>query len=77
VNGASGIFRVGRTMSLLAELDTLVPLGKDTGEINGAIAGGGARFHWTNWGLDLTLMRVLGSGAVTLPVLALTYRSAP
>ncbi|HEY2729620.1 MAG TPA: hypothetical protein VGK52_06730, partial [Polyangia bacterium] len=77
VNGATGIFRLGRTTSLLAELDTLVPLGKDTGELNGGMGGGGVRFHWTNWGLDLTLMRVLGSGAVTLPVLALTYRSAP
>jgi hypothetical protein len=77
VNGASGIFRVGRTMSLLAELDTLVPLGKDAGQINGAMGGGGVRLHWTNWGLDLTLMRVLGASHVTLPILALTYRSVP
>ena len=77
VNGASGILRLGRTTSLLAELDTLVPFGKDAGEINGGMGGGGVRLHWTNWGLDLTLMRVLGSSAVTLPVLALTYRSAP
>jgi hypothetical protein len=77
VNGATGIFRVGRTLSLLGELDTLVPLGKDAGELNGGLAGGGLRLHWTNWGLDLTLMRVLGTGKATLPLLALTYRSAP
>jgi hypothetical protein len=77
VNGASGIFRVGRTLSFLAELDTLVPLGKDVGQINGAMGGGGVRFKGTNWGFDLTLMRVLGAGNPTLPILALTYRSAP
>jgi hypothetical protein len=77
LNGATGIFRVGRTTSLLAELDTLVPLGKDTGEINGGLASGGVRFGWTNWGLDLALMRVLGSNAITLPFVALTYRSEP
>jgi hypothetical protein len=76
VNSASGIFRMGRMTSLLAELDTLVPLGKDVGQINGGLAGGGVRFHWKYWGLDLTIMRVLGSSQVTLPVLALTYRSS-
>jgi hypothetical protein len=77
VNGASGIFRLGRSMSFLAELDTLVPLGKDIGQINGAMGGGGLRFKSTNWGFDLTLMRVLGAGKATLPILALTYRSKP
>ena len=77
LNGATGIFRVGRTTSLLAELDTLLPLSKDAGEINGGLASGGVRFGWTNWGLDLVLMRVLGSSPVTLPFIALTYRSEP
>ncbi len=77
MNSATGIYRLGRVTSLLAELDTLLPLGKDAGELNGGLAGGGLRLHWTNWGLDLTLMRVLGTGKATLPVLALTYRSAP
>jgi hypothetical protein len=75
VNGVSGIYRVGRTLSLLAELDTLVPLAKDAGAFGGAMAGGGLRWHWTRWGLDLSLMRTLGSDGVTLPVVALTYRS--
>jgi hypothetical protein len=77
VNGASGIFRVSRSVSFLAELDTFVPLGEDIGQLNGAIGGGGVRFKGTNWGFDLTLMRILGSGKATLPVLALTYRSKP
>jgi hypothetical protein len=77
VNGATGIFRVGRGTSLLAELDTLLPLGKDAGEFNGGLASGGVRFSWTSWGLDLVLMRVLGSNRATLPFIALTYRSVP
>jgi hypothetical protein len=76
-NGASGIFRMSRSVSFLAELDTLVPLGKDIGQLNGAIAGGGVRFKSTNWGFDLTLMRILGADKATLPFLALTYRSKP
>jgi hypothetical protein len=75
-NGASGIFRVGRRISLLAELDTLVPLGQAGGELNGALGGGGLRFHWRRVGFDLTLMRSLGSTHATAPILTFTYRSA-
>jgi hypothetical protein len=74
-NGVSGIFRTSRTISFLAELDSLVPVGREAGEFGGAILGGGIRFHWTNWGMDLALMRVLGNNKTTLPVLAITYRS--
>jgi hypothetical protein len=77
INGATGIYRVGRTTSLVAELDTLVPLGKDSGQLNGGLASGGVRFSWSSWGMDLALMRVLGSGGATLPFIAFTYRSAP
>jgi hypothetical protein len=74
-NSAGGIFRVSRTVSFLAELDTLVPLGKDAGQINGGIAAGGLRLSGTNWGLDLSLLRVLGSDGLTLPLITLSYRS--
>jgi hypothetical protein len=77
-NGASGIFRVTRTAALLAELDTLVPLGKDTGNVNGALACGGVRLHGPTWGLDLTVLHVLGpKNEATIPFVALTYRSTP
>ena len=76
-NGANGIFHMSRSLSLLAELDTLLPLANAAAEFNGAMAGGGVRFHWTHVGLDLTLMRFLGSTHTTLPILAFTYRSAP
>jgi len=74
-NGVSGILRLGRTVSLLGELDTLLPLARDAGEFGGALWGGGVRFHWTNWGLDLAFVHVVGAKA-TIPILALTYRSA-
>jgi hypothetical protein len=77
LNGATAIYRLGRVTSLLGELDTLVPLGKDSGELNGALASGGLRFGWTNWGLDVALLHTLGGTRVTRPFLALTYRSVP
>jgi hypothetical protein len=77
LNSATGIYRLGRRTSLLAELDTLLPLGKDVGELNGALASGGLRFGWTNWGLDLVLLKILRSSTTPLPFLALSYRSAP
>jgi hypothetical protein len=76
-NGVSGIFRTGRSVSLLAELDSLVPMTKDSAEFGGAMAGGGVRWKWTNWGMDLSIMRVLGGSRATIPLLAVTYRSAP
>ena len=77
LNSATGIYRLGRVTSLLAELDTLLPLGKDAGEFNGGLASGGLRFGWTNWGLDVVLMHTLGGTRVTFPFVALSYRSAP
>ena len=77
VNGVSAIVRASRTVSFLAELDTLVPLNNDAGEVNGGLVGGGLRFHGTNWGFDASLMHVLGGDNVTFPLVALTYRSSP
>jgi hypothetical protein len=75
-NGVSGIFRTGRTVSLLAEMDTLVPLVRDSnGEFGGAMAGGGVRIHGATLGLDLALMHVIGKNKPTLPLVALTWHS--
>jgi hypothetical protein len=76
VNGVGGIYRLSRMTSLLAELDTLVPLGNFVDGFGGALGSGGVRFHGTNWGLDLAVMHVLGR-KTTLPLVALTYRSTP
>jgi hypothetical protein len=73
-NGAGGIWRVGRTVSLLAELATLLPLGSQGGEFNGATLGGGVRLHFVHWGFDLTLIRALDSTTAAVPLLTATYR---
>jgi hypothetical protein len=75
VNGANGIFNMSQHLSLLAELDTLLPLGTAAAEFNGAMAGGGLRFRWTHVGFDLTLMHLLGGSHATLPIFAFTYRT--
>jgi hypothetical protein len=74
-NGAGVIYRAGRYVSLLGELASLIPVGRWGGEANGALLGGGLRFHGEHWGFDLTLMRALGFSTVTLPVLTASYRS--
>jgi hypothetical protein len=74
-NGAGVIYRAGRYVSLLGELASLIPVGRWGGEANGALFGGGLRFHGEHWGFDLTLMRALGFSTVTLPVLTASYRS--
>jgi hypothetical protein len=74
-NGVNGIFRLGRVVSLIAELDTLIPLTKDAGEFGGTLAGGGVRFHWPRWGLDLALTHVIGDSNATIPLVAFTHRS--
>lgn len=75
-NGVGGIWRLGRTVSLLAELATLVPLGGQGEEFNGATLGGGVRLHFGHWGFDLTLVRPLEAASPTLPLLTATYRSS-
>ncbi|HVZ71014.1 MAG TPA: hypothetical protein VHJ20_01455 [Polyangia bacterium] len=78
VNGVSGVFRLGRVTSLLAEVDTLLPFSNDIpDEIGGAMAGGGIRLRGESWGFDFALMRVIGGSRATLPLLALTYRTPP
>jgi hypothetical protein len=76
-NGVGGIWRVNRTVSLLGELATLVPLGTQGGQFNGATAGGGVRLHYASFGFDLTLLRVLDRSGPVLPFLTATYRSTP
>lgn len=77
-NGVGGIWRVGRTVSLLAELATLVPLsGSALAEFNGAALGGGVRFHLVHWGFDIALIRALNSAGSVAPLLTATYRSSP
>jgi hypothetical protein len=76
VNGAGGIWRVSPHMSLLAELATMLPVGKQGGQFNGGLVSGGLRLHYSHWGFDFTLMHVLDSSddVATLPFFAMTWR---
>ncbi|MES1165816.1 MAG: hypothetical protein ABUR63_08665 [Verrucomicrobiota bacterium] len=76
VNGVGGTLRVGRRVSLLAEVEFLVPIGREGNQWNGAAVGGGVRFHFSHWGFDLALLRT-ARGKDALPLLTVTYRSAP
>jgi hypothetical protein len=79
LSGVGASFRVNRMFTLLAELDSAVPLGEPVGEFNGVLGGFGARFSDPNWGVDLCLMRSGTAGALSpfFPFLALTYRYVP
>jgi hypothetical protein len=76
VNGAGGIWRISPHVSLLAELATMLPVGTQGGQFNGALLSGGVRLHYTHWGFDFTALHVLDSStaASTVPFFAMTYR---
>ncbi len=79
-NGAGLNFRAGRLVSLIAELDTLIPLGEVAGEANGLLGGVGVRLSGRAWGVDLGLIKAGKAGAESssvLPFLAATYRYVP
>jgi hypothetical protein len=75
VNGAGGIWRMSEHVSVLAELATMVPVGTQGGQFNGAALGGGVRLHYTHWGFDFAAMHALDSTAdvTTIPFLAMTW----
>jgi hypothetical protein len=77
VNGVGGIARLTSRVSLLAEVATLVPLGTQLGQANGAAASGGFRIHARHFGVDLTLVHPFSGSAPVIPFVAVTYRSGP
>src|SRR5882724_6623954 len=56
-NGAGVSYRAGHIVSLIAELDTIVPLGEAAGEVNGLLGVAGVRLSGRAWGVDLALMK--------------------
>lgn len=79
-NGAGVSFRAGRIVSLIAELDSLIPLGEVVGEANGLLGGVGVRLSGRAWGVDMALMRAGKARADVsnvVPFLAVTYRYVP
>jgi hypothetical protein len=79
VNGIGGILRASEHVSFVGELSTMVPVGTVGGELNGALAGGGLRLHYTHWAFDFSMLHALESDAnvATVPFVAVTYRSSP
>jgi len=76
VNGAGGIWRMSEHVSVLAELATMIPVGAQGGQFNGAVLGGGIRLHYTHWGFDFSALHILDSTSdvATVPFLAMTWR---
>jgi hypothetical protein len=61
---------------LLAEADTMIPLGRALGQVNGLLAWGGLRVPGRRWSFDAALgfSPRAGSGPLLLPLLVLSYR---
>jgi hypothetical protein len=79
-NGVGLSWRVGRIVSLIAEVDSLLPLSEPVGEANGVLAGAGVRLSGRAWGVDLALMKAgkaRSSGSDLIPFIAGTYRYVP
>jgi len=76
VNGAGGIWRISEHVSVLGELATMIPVGKQNGNLNGGIVSGGIRLHYRHWGFDFAALHTLESGdpVSTVPFLAMTWR---
>jgi hypothetical protein len=76
LSGIGASVRLSRTISLLAEIDTALPLGPEAGEFNGIMGGSGVRFSKANWGIDLGFF-VAGKARAEvtgIPWLVGTYR---
>jgi hypothetical protein len=79
-NGVGVNWRVGRIVSLIAEVDTLLPLAEPVGEANGVLGGAGVRLSGRAWGVDLALMKAGKARAQAsdlIPFVAATYRYVP
>lgn len=79
-NGAGVSYRAGRIVSLIAELDTILPLGEPVGEANGLLGGVAVRLSGRAWGVDLGLLKAgkaRAEASELLPFLAASYRFVP
>jgi hypothetical protein len=70
------IVRLGRRVALLAEADTITPLGTAAGEVNGVALSLGVRLFWRRFAADLAVAHGFNAETGgTLPLLVLTYRT--
>jgi hypothetical protein len=79
MTGAGVIWRVARWGSVLFEVDMLVPIGSEAGEIHGIAVVPGFRFPFRTWALDLGVARPLDvdEPAEVIPLVVFTYRFLP
>jgi len=76
--GVGLIWRIVPWMSLLAEVDTVLPLSREAGRTNGVSLAPAFRFPHKAWALDVGFARPLGvSEATTIPFVAFTWRFLP
>jgi hypothetical protein len=75
-NGAGLVWRVSPHLALLAEADTLIPLGRTLGQVNGLLVWGGLRVPGRSWSFDAALgySPRAGDRPLALPLLILSYR---
>jgi hypothetical protein len=76
MTGAGVIWRVASWLSLLLEVDTLLPLTRDSGRYNGVAMLPGLRLPHRAWSLDFALGRASGTDVV-LPLVVFTVRFLP
>jgi hypothetical protein len=69
-SSVGAIIEAGRHLSFIAEVDTVIPLGREAGNAHAALAGGGLRLHFQHFAVDLGLL----GGSAPVPVLAFTWR---
>jgi hypothetical protein len=69
-SGVGAVIRAGRYVSLIAEADTVLPLGREAGAAHAVLAGGGVRLHFRHFAADLGAL----GGTAGVPLLAITYR---
>jgi hypothetical protein len=82
-NAAGIIWRATGALSVLGEVHSLLPLGRETGEFGGVGVATGFRLGWSRFAMDLTaeiLPESTFEGTsvpLVIPFLALTYRFMP
>jgi len=78
-NGAGVIWRVASFAALMLEVDTLMPIGREAGEIHAIAVAPAVRFPFRNWALDLGFVRPLDSAGPVevLPLVVFSYRFLP
>jgi hypothetical protein len=79
-NGVGVTYRLSKLVTLLAEVDTLVPLSELVGEANGMLGGAGVRLSGLAWGVDMALLgagKAGGDPSPVIPFIAASYRVVP